>query len=110
MKLINATKRKTLTINLKETTSFWDKIFGLIDKRNPRALLFKTRFGLHTFFLTTPIDLLVLDKKFRVVKIESHFSAYRFFFYNPIYQLVIELPAGTLKKTQTTINDKILFE
>jgi uncharacterized protein len=110
MKLVNATRNKTLTDDLKEASSFWDRLFGLIDKRNPRSLLFKTRFGLHTFFLDQPIDLLVLNTKDVVVYQKSDLSPYRFFFYNPIHSQVVELPSGTLKATGTTINDKIFFE
>lgn len=109
MILRNATKDKTLSTDLKEVVSLWDKSFGLLDPHNPRTLLFKTRFGLHTFFLKTTIDVLVINNESRVVKLKSDLAPWRFFFYKPIYKSVFELPAGTLKRTSTKINDKILY-
>src|SRR6187455_1791782 len=106
MTLLNATKNQILATDLKEASSFWDKTFGLIDPRNPRALLFQTRFGLHTFFLNTQVDVMVLNKEHQVVKLQANLRPWSFFFYMTIYGLVLELPAGSLKKTSTSLNDK----
>ena len=43
---------------------------GLIGK-DPTPLFFKTRFGIHTFGVITPIDVLILDKNYKVVKIKA---------------------------------------
>ncbi len=103
MVLKNVTKDTILTKDLKEARSFFDQIFGLLKKSNSRSLLFKTRFGIHTFGLNEPIDVIVLDKNFKVVKLNKNLPPNSLFFWNPRYNLVIELPAGTLKKTKTSL-------
>ncbi|MDO8452439.1 MAG: DUF192 domain-containing protein [bacterium] len=100
--IIKNPKRKTvLSSNCKFASSFLDKTLGLLRKSIPRALLFKTRFGLHTFFLTKPIDVLVLDEKYIVQSIKEGLQPNKVFFWNPKYFWVLELPAGTIKKSKT---------
>lgn len=92
----------------KECTSLLDKSLGLFVKSNPRCLMFKTRFGIHTLFLKETIDVLVLDKKGKVVKMGNSLRPNSFFFWNPKYNLVIEFPEGTIKKTETDLGDLIV--
>ncbi len=103
MVLKNVTKDTILTKDLKEAKSALDQIFGLLRRSNPRSLLFKTRFGIHTFGLQEPIDVVVLDDSFKIVKLRENLKPNRLFFWNPKYSLVIELPAETLKKSKTSI-------
>lgn len=110
VKLINQSKKTVLSSNAKMAVSFFDRTFGLLSKRNPRSLVFDTHFGLHTFGMTVPIDILVLDQQSRVKKIGKGIKPNRLFFYNPFFHLIIELPEGTVDSTQTAIDDKIIFE
>lgn len=107
MVVLNKTRKTTLTKNLKEAKSFMDSFFGLLRQSNPRSLLFKTRFGIHTFCLKVPIDVIVLDSKFRVVKLQESLKPNRLFFWNPKYNLVIELSEGTINKSKTQIKDSL---
>ena len=67
--------------------------------------MFKTRFGIHTFFLTKPIDVLVLDKKHVVQSIKEGLQPNKVFFWNPEYFWVLELPQETIKKSNTKVGD-----
>lgn len=96
MILKNLTTGKIICQDLKVAESFIDRMFGLLIKSNPRNMLFKTRFGIHTFFLKEPIDLAVLDNDFKVVKIKKNLKPNRLFFWNPKYKLLLELPRNTL--------------
>lgn len=102
----NLTRNTTITANLKIASSPWDRFFGLLDNRNPKSLLFRTRFGIHTFGIKNPIDVLVIDKN-NEVKIINVIKPKRIFIYNPKYKKIIELPKGTIKKSKTQIGDKI---
>lgn len=102
MILKNTTKGTILSKDLKEVKTIIDKSLGLLKKSNSKSLLFKTRFGIHTFGLKNPIDVLVLDPNFKVVKLKENLKPNTLFFWNPKYNLVIELPAKTIKKTKTT--------
>lgn len=99
MTLKNKTTGKIITKDLKIAKSFLDRFLGLLIKSNPRFLLFKTRFGIHTFFLKEPIDVLVLDKNMRVVTFKPNLKPNRLFFWNPTHNTLIELPEGIIKKS-----------
>ena len=86
------------------------KIIGLIGKKNPNPIFFKTRFGIHTIGLFYPIDVIITDKNYKVVKMRESLKPLRIFLWNPRYDTVIELPEGTIKKENIQIGDHILFE
>lgn len=107
MRLHNITRAALITENLKVAQKWWDKTLGLLSKKNPRSLLFYTRFGIHTFGLKLPIDVLVLDNSNKVVILKQNLHPNRFFFWNPRYNQVIELPSGLIKQSHTKIGDRL---
>lgn len=96
-----------IEIKVKILKSFKEKTIGLIGSRNSHAVLIKTRFGIHTFGLKFPIDVLVLNKKDKVVRISKGLKQNRIFIWPPNYNKVIELPKGEADKNQIKIGDKI---
>ncbi len=98
MILKNLTTGKIICEDLKICESFKDRMFGLLLKTNPRNLLFKTRFGIHTFFLKEPIDVLVLDRQMKVLKTKQDLKPNQLFFWDPRYSTIIELQSGTITK------------
>lgn len=92
MKLINKTKNKLVTANLKCANSFSDKLFGLLKEKKGTSLLVKTRFGIHTLFMDYPISVVILNNRNQVVKIKENLLPNSFFFWNPKYKTVIEMP------------------
>lgn len=104
----NITRNTTISKDLKIASSFQDRMFGLLLKRNPRSLLFKTKFGIHTFFLKQSIDVLVLNSENEVIKGKT-VNPNKIFIYNPRYDTVIELPQGSLRKSKTKIGDKLIL-
>lgn len=85
-------------ISVKEARNFKEKIQGLIGKDKPQALLIRTHFGIHTFGLKFPIDVLILNKENKVVAMKKNIQPKKIFFWNPIYEKVLELPLGTIEK------------
>lgn len=105
MKLFNKTRNIYLSQDLKEAKSFSDKLLGMIKSSNlGGSMFFKTRFGIHTFFLKKPIDVIILDNKGKVVKLASILPN-KLFFWNPKFSQVMELPEGIIQKTKTTVGD-----
>ncbi len=84
---------------------FRSKSKGLINSKTPETVVFYTRFGIHTFGMGYPIDIIVTDKKFRVIAIKSNLKPNRIFLWNPKGNLVIELEKEVIRKSQTEIND-----
>lgn len=103
----NIPGRKVITIKAKMAYSFHDRLFGLIDKKLSRYLIINTHFGIHTFFLKTPIDVLLLDERNNVIKMKNNLPPFSFFFYNPKYSKVVEMPQDTIIKLDIHMNDKI---
>lgn len=101
----NATKNTLVAVDLEIVRSFKDRALGLHLKNHPRALMFHTRFGIHTLGLPVPIDALVLDEGDRVVKLKENLYPNQFFFWNPRYRKVIELPLGKIRRSQTEVGD-----
>lgn len=87
--------------------TFWQKIKGLIGEKQVKPLLLQTRFGIHTFGVQLPIDILVLDKENRVVKCKVGLKPNRVFFWNPKHKRIIELASGFLDKNHIHIGDTI---
>lgn len=85
----------------------FSKVKGLIGKKTAESIYFQTRFGIHTFGLQFLIDVVILDKHNRVVKLKQNLKPNRIFFWNPLYSNVIELPSGTIKLMKITVGQTI---
>lgn len=107
MKIVNQSKKIIISDKAKFASSVIDQITGLLDPSNPRFLIFDTRYGIHTFFMKTPIDVLILNEKHGVVKMKKGLLPNKLFLYSPKYKTVVEMPNGSIKKYQICINDKI---
>lgn len=95
-----------ISIPVREARNLREKIIGLIGAK-PYALLIKTHFGIHTFGLKFPIDVLILDNQNKVVSIKKNLKPKRIFIWNPLFEKVIELPQGTIDKKKIRINDDV---
>lgn len=91
-----------IILNAKYLHAVKEKSIGLIGKKRIEPVFFSTRWGLHTFGVLSPIDVLVLDKKYRVVKLIENLPPNRIFFWNPKYKNIVELPPGTIAKKEIT--------
>lgn len=110
MILTNLTKNTVVSSDLKQVISFSDQVLGLLNPANSRSLLFRTRFGIHTFGLKGPIDVLVLNSSWKVVKACMGLKPNRIFFYNPPFPIVIELPKNFITNSKTAIGDLLTIK
>ena len=114
MIIINKTKGKILAKKAKLCKSHISKAIGLMFSRKAKPLMFifdkEEIVQLHMFFVFFPIDIIYIDSNNQVVEIKENFRP--FAFYNPKNKAkyVIELPKGTIKKTNTQIEDTIRFK
>jgi uncharacterized protein len=65
--------------------------------------------SVHTFFMKFPIDLIYLDKQRKVRKVRHAVGPWRLSACLPAHS-VLELPAGTAKRTGTAVGDVLTFE
>lgn len=107
MQVINQTKQTIIAEKVIEAKSLKDQSVGLLKYKTPTAMLIKTRWGIHTFFMKYPIDVLVLDDQNRVVKLKENLNPNQIFFWNPKHRKILELPHGTIIYSKTNIKDKL---
>lgn len=92
MILYNTTSKKIITKNLKIAENFYQNLFGLLKEKEGTAMLFNTQFGIHTFFMKYPINVIILNKKNKVIQIKKSIKPNKLFLWNPKYTKIIELP------------------
>lgn len=92
---------------VKEAKNIKEKVQGLIGREKPDSLMIKTHFGIHTFGLKFPIDVLILNDKNKVMSLKKNLLPNRVFLWNPLYEKVIELPIGTIDKKKIKNYSKI---
>lgn len=99
-----------MTIKVYVLTTFFHRLLGLINKNLRPPVLLCTHFGIHTFFMSYPIDVLLLTREREVVDMRQSLKPFSFFFYLPIYSTVVELEEGFIKKNNIQIGDIINLE
>lgn len=109
MRIYNSSNDTVLVENAVVARTFSEKVKGLLGEWEPKAMVFKTRWGIHTIGMRFPIDIAVCDHEGCVVAAHENLSPGCIFFWNPRYSTVVELPAGTLQKTKTKKSDRLEF-
>lgn len=101
----NKTRNTIISKDFLMLKDFRSKSKGLINSKTPKTVVFYTRFGIHTFCMKYPIDVIVTDKKFRVIAIKENLKPNRVYLWKAKGNLVIELEKEVIRKSQTEIND-----
>lgn len=99
-----------ITLKVHPAKNWIEKIVGLIGASSPFPLLLKTRFGIHTFGLKFPIDVIILNSHYEVVKLASRLAPNRVFFWNPRYSIILELPTGIIGEKKIRVGSKLRLE
>jgi uncharacterized membrane protein (UPF0127 family) len=110
MRLINQTKNTVLAENVLIADTPLKRIRGLLGKDAilpGQGVILAPCNSVHTFFMRFAIDVLFVDKDYKVVKIIPELKPNRV---TRIYwqsKRVIELPAGQLSFTGTQVQDQL---
>jgi uncharacterized membrane protein (UPF0127 family) len=109
MVLVNATKKTTVSDRCRFANSVFKRMVGLLNRRaltQGEGLLLDRCYGIHTFGMRFPIDVLFLDKELRVIRAVPALPPFRTCVVkHAIY--VLELPVGSIQLSQTTTGDQI---
>jgi len=103
----NKTKKTIIVDRIRVAKNLKEKVVGLLASDKPESLLLKTHFGIHTLSMKYAIDVIVLNDKHKVVALKTSLLPNRIFLWNPMHEIVIEMPEGHIKKTRTQIGDAI---
>jgi uncharacterized membrane protein (UPF0127 family) len=109
MVLVNVTKKTTLASRCHFANSVWKRMVGLLNRRSlgeGEGLLIDRCYGIHTFGMRFPIDVLFLDKDLRVMRAVKALPAWRTCAVKrAVY--VLELPVGAVENSRTEEGDQI---
>lgn len=109
MVLINATKKTVVSDRCHFANSVLKRMVGLLNRKalaQGEGLLLDRCYGIHTFGMRFPIDVLFLDKELRVMRAVPALPPFRTCVVkHAVY--VLELPAGSIQRSQTGAGDQI---
>lgn len=98
---------KNIKLKVKFAVKPGERIRGLIGENKIYPLLIKTRFGIHTFGVKQPMDIIILDEENTVKLMKKRLLPNKFFFWKPVYNKVLELPAGYIRDKKLEVGDRI---
>ena len=110
MQALNLTTKQKVATHLMIATTVFSRMKGLLGKNSlnqGEGLLIKPCKGVHTFGMKFPIDVIILDNDNVVIAVSKEVSPNRL---TPVYRhaaAVIEVPAGTLEATTTTVGNQL---
>ncbi|MGC8827271.1 MAG: DUF192 domain-containing protein [Anaerolineae bacterium] len=110
LRVVNLTRNTVLVENGRVANNAWTRLRGLIGVRHlapgDGMAIIPCR-GVHCMFMSIPIDVLYVDKGDRVVGMDPELKPWCFgSFYKGVHY-VIELPAGTIARTNTQVGDQL---
>ena len=110
MRLINQTKNSILADEVVVADNFFTRLNGLLGKKHlqkGKALIIRPCNAVHTFFMRFPIDVIFIDKDYKVIKIISCLKPFSFGGVCWKAILVIEFPSGTLNSSNVGLGDSL---
>ena len=113
MRLVNRRNGAVLAERVERATGAWERMRGLLGRHDlPQgdALAIEPCTSIHTFFMAFAIDAAFLDRNGKVIRALSDLRPFRTTRIYPSAAQVVELPAGTLARTDTRPGDQVSFE
>lgn len=113
LRAVNVTRGTTLGDRIRVADSGLTRIVGLLGERGITAgdgLLIVPSQGVHTWGMQFAIDIAVLDNNWNVMAMRSTMRPFRISRMFWEAAAVLELPAGMLSNTSTSIGDQIEFK
>ena len=107
----NLTRACVLADRAEIATSAKQRMIGLLSRRTfeaGEALIFPQCNAIHTYFMRFSIDVVFLDAHGIVVKMVEDLNPFHLA-WAPHAQMTIELPAGTVQKSQSHIGEVLVI-
>ena len=109
----NHTRGQSLVSRAELADTFWARLRGLMGRPSLGAgegLILKGEKNIHTFFMKFPIDVLYVDRGWRVVRLHRAMPPNRIGPFVPRSFYVVELPEGGIEKTGTNVGDQLALQ
>ena len=89
------------------------RVKGLLGREclaDGQGLLFKGTSSLHTFFMQFPVDILYIDKGYRVLKTARNVKPFKIVMAPFRAHYALELPVGAIANSSTRVGDHVRFD
>jgi uncharacterized membrane protein (UPF0127 family) len=109
MVLVNVTKKTTVADRCRFANTVFKRMIGLLNRNGlaeGEGLLIDKCYGIHTIGMRFTIDVLFLDRDLRVIRAVAAIPPFRTCTVRQAVY-VLELPAGSIARTQTDAGDQI---
>lgn len=109
-RVTNTTRGTTVGNNIELADTSLTRMFGLLGKRGLDAgggLWIKPSSGVHTVGMSFSIDVVGLDRDFKVIKLWRCLRPFRVTSVSLKLRSVLELPCGTISQSQMQVGDQI---
>lgn len=110
MGLMNVTQNKSVVDTVAVAKTFTDRVRGLIGRSSiseKETMWFDNCSSIHTCFMSFPIDVVFVDRDFKVKAVFETVKPWRLVL--PVWgaQSVFEFKAGTVQQTQIKVGDQL---
>jgi hypothetical protein len=108
----NKTRQTSLADDLRVADTHWTRLRGLVGVTSAqfnggKGLWIVPCRGVHTMFMSIPIDVIYLNADHTVVHLENSLRPWRFAPVRMNAKTVLEVPAATIRATGTVLGDCI---
>ena len=111
MPIINKSKDMVLADKFTECSSFWQQTRGMMFRKKVVPLVFafpkEKIVKLHSWFCPDNLDLVFLNENWEVVELQAELPTRSSYKPQKRFMFLLELPRGTIWKTQTEIGDVV---
>ncbi len=110
--VFNKTRSVCLASEVEPAETLWTRMKGLLGRKAlapGKGLWIRPSQGIHTIGMAFPIDVAYLDREDRVMRLYHQLVPFRIAAVSLKAYSVLELPAGTLSRTGTTVGDVMEF-
>jgi len=112
VRVVNATRNLVLAERAELASGPWQRMVGLLGRdrlEEGEGLILQSCNAIHTCFMRFAIDVIFLDKQGRVVRLFPEMVPFRF---SPLVfraHSAVELPAGTIARSGTEVEDHLVL-
>ncbi len=111
--VVNTTRNALLGERIAVAETSWSRMVGLLGKSGlePGAgLLIIPSQAVHTVAMRFPIDVVFVDRNWKVVHLRPALAPYRVTGIHWKAQFVLELPTGVITRTSTSVGDELALK
>lgn len=113
MRVFNHTRQTLLIHTGQVADTFWLRLKGLLGRASLQmgeGLILAGEKSIHTLFMRFPIDVVYVDKAYKVIRVDKNMIPYRLGPFLTQSAYILEMPVGVITATETQGGDQLKFE